>query len=113
MKLWLDAQLPPQLAVWLTQHFGVVAVAVRDLGLRDATDLRIFEAARAESAVLVSKDIDFVNLVQARGTPPQLIWVTCGNVTNTRLRGVFEATFAHALSLLADARPIVEIGDLP
>lgn len=38
MIFWLDAQLPPQLALWLAQHFQVDAHPIRDLGLRDATD---------------------------------------------------------------------------
>ena len=111
MRFWLDAQLPPQLAVWLAQRFGVEAVALRDIGLRDAADRRIFEAARHDSAVLISKDIDFVNLVQLHGIPLQLLWVTCGNVTNARLRIVFDATFPRAMTLLAEGRSIVEIGD--
>lgn len=57
MTFWIDAQLPPQLAVWLAQHFGVHAVAVRELGLRDAPDREIFAAARDADAVLVSKDM--------------------------------------------------------
>ncbi|MGH8110483.1 MAG: hypothetical protein ACREPL_00860 [Rhodanobacteraceae bacterium] len=49
-----------------------------------------------------------MHLVQAHGTPPQLLWVTCGNVTNARLN-----TFARAMALLLEGRPIVEVGDLP
>ncbi|MGH8110482.1 MAG: DUF5615 family PIN-like protein [Rhodanobacteraceae bacterium] len=49
MKFWLNAQLPPQLAAWLAQRFRVEAIALRDLGLRDAADRRIFEAARLDS----------------------------------------------------------------
>lgn len=111
MTFWLDAQLLPQLAPWLTQRFGVEAHALREIGLRDASDRSIFAAARDASVVLVSKDIDFVDLVQQRGTPPQLLWVTCGNVTNRRLCAVFEATFPQALELLREGRPVVEIGD--
>ena len=41
MTLWLDAQLPPVLARWISeQPWGVDAVAVRELGLRDASDRR-------------------------------------------------------------------------
>jgi predicted nuclease of predicted toxin-antitoxin system len=47
MIFWFDAQLSPQLAPWLAQRFGVTAYAVRDLGLRDATDRAIYDAARA------------------------------------------------------------------
>jgi len=33
MMLWIDAQLSPALARWLSDTFGVTAYAVRDLGL--------------------------------------------------------------------------------
>jgi predicted nuclease of predicted toxin-antitoxin system len=82
---WLDAQLPPSLAAWLSSSFGVAARALRDMGLRDAEDEDIVQAARVQGeTVIVSKDSDFVNLVLRLGTPPQILWVTCGNVTNRR-----------------------------
>ena len=52
MILWLDAQLPPSAAAWITATFGIAAHAVRDLGLRDAKDPPIFQAARAAGAVV-------------------------------------------------------------
>ena len=55
------------------------AVAVRDLGLRDSSDREIFEAARVANAILISKDSDFVELGLGRGSPPKLIWITCGS----------------------------------
>ncbi|MBN8726522.1 MAG: DUF5615 family PIN-like protein [Xanthomonadales bacterium] len=111
MRFWLDAQLPPALAPWLQQTFAIEAQAVRELGLLRAADATIFEAARGADVVLVSKDIDFVNLVQQRGAPPRLLWVTCGNASNARLREVFALTLPRALALLADGRVVVEIGD--
>ncbi len=110
MKFWVDAQLPPLLAAWLSDRHGVHAQSLRDLGLRDATDLAIFRAARAAGAVVISKDNDFVELVSKHGAPPQLLWVTCGNVTNTFLQQVFDRTFPDALALLTSGQAIVEIG---
>jgi predicted nuclease of predicted toxin-antitoxin system len=46
MKIGSDAQLPPTLANWLTETFGLEASALRDLALRDAQDIEIFQAAR-------------------------------------------------------------------
>jgi predicted nuclease of predicted toxin-antitoxin system len=89
MKFWVDAQLPPALAGWLAENFGVEAVSVKELGLRDAKDQEIFDAARKVSAVLISKDSDFVDLVTRLGSPSQLLLVTCGNATNRRLRDCF------------------------
>ena len=62
MILWLDAQLPPALAPWAAESFGVACHPLRDLGLRDAADRRIFEEARIQGAVVVTKDADFVTL---------------------------------------------------
>ena len=64
MKLWLDAQLPPLLAGWINaQGWGIEAVAVRDLGLRDASDPVIFQAAREAAVVVMTKDRDFIRLL--------------------------------------------------
>ena len=87
MKIWLDAQLPPALAPWISTTFGVNGSAVRDLGLRDAEDQAIFDAARAASdVVILSKDSDFLEMLLRLGPPPRLLWLRCGNVTNRRLK---------------------------
>jgi len=111
MKLWLDAQLPPDLARHLGERYGVEATPIRALGLRDATDSEIFDAAKRASVIVVTKDSDFVELVHRLGSPPQVIWVTCGNASNKRLREVFDATFTAARQLLEQGEAVVEIGD--
>lgn len=112
MILWLDAQLPPTLAPWLSSTFSVEARSLKELALRDAADIEIFEAARQACVVLISKDSDFVELVQRLGPPPQLLWVTCGNVTNENLRRIFATAFPQAATLLEQGEAIVEIGEL-
>ena len=47
MIVWVDAHLSPRIARWLSSQFVVQAVPVRDLGMREATDQQIFEAALA------------------------------------------------------------------
>lgn len=56
MTFWLDAQLPPALARYLIESFGVEAQPLRALGLRDATDREIFDAARRAQVAIVTKD---------------------------------------------------------
>lgn len=113
MKVWIDAQLPPTLANWLTETFGLDASALRDLGLRDAQDTDIFAAARAENVVIITKDSDFIDLVCRLGTPPQILWLTCGNVTNRNLRQLLTATLSDALEQLRQGEMIVEITNTP
>ena len=55
MIIWVDAQLSPAVARWITETFGLEAHAVRDLGLRNAKDPEIFRAARQEGIVVLSK----------------------------------------------------------
>ena len=98
MNIWIDAQLPPTLANWLTNTFEVQAIALRDLRLRDAIDIEFFEAARTSNVVIMTKDSDFIDLVCRLGIPPQIIWLTCGNVTNRNLRQLLMATFPDALA---------------
>ena len=113
MKIWVDAQLPPTLANWLSATFGLEATALRDLSLRDAQDIEIFEAARVENAVVMTKDSDFIDLVCRLGTPPQIVWLTCGNVTNRNLQQLLTATLPNALEQLRKGEMIVEISNTP
>jgi predicted nuclease of predicted toxin-antitoxin system len=100
MKIWIDAQLPPTLANWLTDTFDdVEASSLRDLGLRDAKDIEIFEAARAINVIIMTKDSDFVDLVCRLGIPPQILWLTCGNVTNRSLRQLLIVTLQSSEGL--------------
>ncbi|WP_254563654.1 DUF5615 family PIN-like protein [Oscillatoria sp. HE19RPO] len=113
MKIWIDAQLPPTLANWLTETLVLEASSLRDLGLRDAQDIEIFEAARAENVVIMTKDSDFIDLVCRLGAPPQILWLTCGNVTNRNLRQLLSATLPDALEQLRQGEMIVEITNTP
>ena len=109
MTIWIDAQMSPAIAAWLSSNFPVPATAVRDLGLRDATDHEIFQAARRENAIVMTKDSDFVSLLDRFGPPPQIIWVTCGNTSNARLKEILTGTLPKALELLASGEALIEI----
>lgn len=109
MNIWIDAQLPPTLSQWLRKTFDIEAFALRELGLRDAQDLEIFAAAKAENVIIMTKDSDFVDLVCRLGTPPQILWLTCGNVTNRNLKKLLSATLLDALEELKKGEMIVEI----
>ena len=109
MVIWVDAQLSPAIAAWLTGTFALNAHAVRDLGLREATDRTIFLAARNESVVVMTKDSDFVRLLMELGPPPQVIWLTCGNTSNAHLKQILMRALPGAMSLLESGQPLVEI----
>jgi predicted nuclease of predicted toxin-antitoxin system len=84
---------------------------VRELGLQTASDSEIFFAARRAEALVITKDQDFVRLLERHGAPPKVVWVTCGNTSNQRLRQVFAKSFAAALELVGRGESLVEISD--
>ena len=101
MILWTDAQLSPRIARWTTANFPhAQAFPLRDLDLREAEDEQIFAAARLAKAVVLTKDSDFVQLLERRGSPPKILWLTCGNTSNAVLQQLFTRRFATALGLL-------------
>ncbi|GAX36616.1 DUF5615 family PIN-like protein [Nodularia sp. NIES-3585] len=55
--------------------------------------------------------IDFVDLVCRLGIPPQILWLTCGNVTNRNLHQLLNLTLPAALKQLRQAEMIVEISN--
>jgi predicted nuclease of predicted toxin-antitoxin system len=107
--IWIDAHLSPAIAPWITDTFGITAVALRDLGLRDAEDPEIFEVAKAQDVIFMTKDSDFVDLVERLEAPPQIIWLTCGNTSNARLREILSSTLPDALELLKSGEKLIEI----
>lgn len=109
MTVWVDAQLSPGIARWLSSRFALEAIPVRDLGLLESTDRQIFEAARTAGIVVMTKDRDFVEMVERDGPPPQVVWITSGNTPDQRLREILGRVFPEAVKLLAAGEPLVEI----
>jgi predicted nuclease of predicted toxin-antitoxin system len=109
MNIWIDAQLSPALAEWITATFEVDAQHLRTLQLLGASDNVVFEGARVAPAAVMTKDRDFVDLVRRHGPPPQVIWVTCGNTSNFEMKQILAITLPHALNLLSKGEAMVEI----
>lgn len=113
MILWIDAHLSPSLAAWINRTYPAIqAKSLSSMNLQRADDRTIFEAARKANAVIMSKDADFLKLVDQYGTPPQLLWITCGNTSNARMRAVLEKSLDKVAELLLSGEPIIEISDL-
>jgi len=109
--IWVDAQLSPALAPWLGEEFGVQAFSARFLGLVKAKDPQIFQAARAANAVVLTKDADFSLWLERLGPPLCVIWLRCGNTSNTHLKQLLKKTLPAALEMIASGEKLVEIMD--
>lgn len=110
MRFWLDAHLDPRLAGWVFETFGVIAQSFDEMGFRSTRDAMIFDAARAlGDVVIVTKDVDFVKLVERLGAPPQVVWLTIGNTSTPVLKSVLLGSMARILDKLNAGDPFVEI----
>jgi predicted nuclease of predicted toxin-antitoxin system len=107
--IWLDAHLSPRVANWLRDEMEVEAESLRDLGLRDAEDDDIFEKARRDGAIVMTKDRDFADLVTRRGPPPSVIWLRCGNTSETRLKEILTLHLEQSLDFIRQGEALVEI----
>ncbi len=97
MILWLDAQLSPALASWISERFS------------NADDREIFAQARSAEAIVMTKDRDFLHLLFQQGPPPQVIWLRVGNSSNQALQAVLLRTLKEAVASLREGEPWVEI----
>jgi predicted nuclease of predicted toxin-antitoxin system len=71
--------------------------------------IRTFRKARDAGSVVMTKDEDFVRLVERNSPPPQVIWVTAGNMSNARFKSLLLKTFPDAMSLITGGETVVEI----
>lgn len=85
----LDAHIPPSLALWIASHYNIECYSAKFLNLCAAEDREIFTLAKERSAIVITKDDDFVSLLNRNGSPPKVIWLTCGNTSKDRLKENF------------------------
>lgn len=84
MKFVVDAQLPPALAQLLREN-GYEAVAVREIGLREANDAEIWRYAVQEQGGIITKDEDFAERCLYSRDQPVVVWLRIGNTSNQAL----------------------------
>ena len=78
MKLLLDENISPCVAKSLSDLYPD-SLHVRDCALNKSPDQEVWEHAKANQFVLVSKDSDFEQQSLLRGHPPKVIWIRLGN----------------------------------
>lgn len=83
---------------------------MRDLRLRDAEDSTLFFAARKAGVAVMTKDRDFLDLLDRHGTPPHLIWITTGNTSTARMRKILMSALPRAWEIIRQGEALVEIG---
>jgi predicted nuclease of predicted toxin-antitoxin system len=84
MKLPFDENLSPKLPRLLATLFPN-SVHVRECGLLGLPDEDVWEYARANGFIIISKDSDFQQRSLLYGHPPKLVWLRIGNCTRKQV----------------------------
>lgn len=109
MKFLVDAQLPPALATWIEKRHHQ-ASHVFDIGGVDVSDGKIWEIARREASIIVTKDRDFAIWAAARRKGPQVVWIRLGNATSRNLLTWLEPRWPEIELRLREQVHLVEVG---
>ena len=87
MKLLVDENLAPRLAADLADLFpGSIHVTFAELG--SATDVVIWEYAKAHRFAFLNKDKDYASLSIIWGAPPKVILLQTGNCSTATIERI-------------------------
>jgi predicted nuclease of predicted toxin-antitoxin system len=101
VKLLIDQNLSHKLVQRLRDPYPESA-HVRALGLHESADVAIWQYARDHEFILVSKDIDMMELCVLRGAPPKLIWLRLENCSTDVVEEVLTRNRESVAALAAD-----------
>ena len=88
MRLLLDHNVSPKLVRRLADvHPGSTHIFLE--GMDREPDAFVWEYARTNAYVIVTKDADFADMSVLRGHPPKVIWVRIGNCTTSQIEDFF------------------------
>ena len=103
MRLLFDQNLSPKLVSLLIDIFPD-STHVQDVSLDTADDLELWEYARDNDFLIVSKDADFSDRSMIYGYSPKVIWLRLGNCSTNAVARILRnhysdiRTFADDLS---------------
>jgi predicted nuclease of predicted toxin-antitoxin system len=101
MKLLLDENLSRRIVPFLQTVFpGSSQVAL--IGMERASDMDVWQYARDNAFVIVSKDADFYDLSLLHGAPPKVVWLKTGNATKAAVTRLLLDSKERIEALLAD-----------
>lgn len=101
MKFLLDQNLSPRLVPLLADVYPD-SVHVQTIGLDRALDEEVWNYARQEAYIIVTKDADFHERSILFGFPPKVIWICRGNCSTLKIEEMFRQNHSQILTFDAD-----------
>jgi len=110
MKLLLDQNISFRI-VKNIQNLFPGSIQVRELGLENFKDSRIWTYARENDYCIVTFDADFYDIGIIKGSSPKVIWLRLGNTSTKNIEKVLRKNFELIKTFLTDP-DFIEIGCL-
>jgi predicted nuclease of predicted toxin-antitoxin system len=101
MKLLLDENLARRIVPFLQAGYPESSQVVLE-GLERADDRVVWNYARDNGFVIVTKDSDFHELSLVRGSPPKVTWLRVGNTGKANVIRLLTENAATLNAMLAD-----------
>jgi len=101
LRLLFDHHLSPRLIQSLADIYPD-SNHVYPLGLDQVFDQEIWDYARQEGFLIVTKDADFSDLCMLRGSPPKVIWIRRGNCRTSAIEAMLRRHYADIKALNED-----------
>jgi predicted nuclease of predicted toxin-antitoxin system len=101
MKLLFDENLSHKLVRLLADLFPN-SIHVREVGLKAADDPVVWEYAKNNGLMIVSKDSDMHQRSFVFGYPPKVIWVRLGNCSTSDVEQLLRRHFAAIKAFYED-----------
>ena len=76
---------------------------VRDIGMKATADPLVWDYAKANDFMIVSKDADMHDLSLVFGNPPKVIWVRLGNCSTSDVENLLRRGFGVIKVFYADS----------
>jgi predicted nuclease of predicted toxin-antitoxin system len=92
MKLLFDENLSPKLPSRLSDLFPN-SLHVRDVGMKATVDPIVWDYAKDNNLIIVSKDSDMHDLSLVCGNPPKVIWLRLGNCSTSQVENLLRREF--------------------
>ncbi|MBL7718767.1 MAG: DUF5615 family PIN-like protein [Flavipsychrobacter sp.] len=96
----MDVHISASICKWLNQTFDVEAVSSYKLDFFIETDYSIFMKAKKANAIFITKDKDYIKLLNQLKAPPAIIFLGVGNISNADLKTKLYSSFQQSIDLI-------------
>lgn len=97
MKLLFDQNISFRIVRKISQLYPK-SMQIKNLGLVNYSDLKIWEFAKENEYTIVTFDSDFYDIANIKGHPPKIIWLRIGNTSTNNIAKVL----SDKLNLIED-----------